>query len=409
MKQTIFIQIASYRDPELVKTLDDLIDKASKPDNLTICVAHQHHPDDTWDSLDKYKDDKRFKILDIPSEESKGACWARNKIQQEYNGETYTFQLDSHHRFEQDWDKTLIQMLKSLQKKGHKKPLITTYIPSYEPSNDPEGRVNTPWGMRFDRFTPEGVIFFLPYYMEKKDKPIPARFYSAHFAFTIGDFAKEVQHDPSFYFHGEEITIAVRAYTHGYDLFHPNKVIAWHEYTREGRTKQWDDDPTWGDKNTHTHSMTRKLLGVDGEICSPCNEKHFGIYGLGSERTLEDYELYSGIRFKDRGITKACRDNFNPPGFAFQEYLTEFKHPITLYKNQFPEPSYDFVAVIFEDKDNKEIYRQDIPKDLMDRYLKEPEETFTVWRKYNGSKPNHIIIWPFITGGTWGTKITLPL
>ena len=139
MKETIFIQIASYRDPELVKTLDDLIDKASKPNNLTICVAHQHHPDDTWDNVDKYKEDKRFKILDIPSEESKGACWARNQIQQHYNGEKYTLQLDSHHRFEQDWDKTLIQMLKSLQKKGHKKPLITTYIPSYDPSNDPVG------------------------------------------------------------------------------------------------------------------------------------------------------------------------------------------------------------------------------------------------------------------------------
>ncbi len=84
-------------------------------------------------------------------------------------------------------------------------------------------------------------------------EPIPARFYSAHFAFTVGQFCKEVPHDPEYYFHGEEISIAVRAYTWGYDLFHPHKVIAWHEYTRKGRTKQWDDDKEWWEKNIKCH------------------------------------------------------------------------------------------------------------------------------------------------------------
>ena len=53
-------------------------------------------------------------------------------------------------------------MLKKLQDKGHPKPLHTSYIPSYDPANDPEGRVEVPWAMQFDRFIPEGPIFFLP-------------------------------------------------------------------------------------------------------------------------------------------------------------------------------------------------------------------------------------------------------
>ena len=53
--------------------------------------------------------------------------------------------------------------------------------------------------MKFDRFTP-GVVFFLPYTIENTSKPLPARFYSAHFAFTTGKHAEEVQHDPSFIF-----------------------------------------------------------------------------------------------------------------------------------------------------------------------------------------------------------------
>ena len=50
----------------------------------------------------------------------------------------------------------------------------------------------------------------MPYHIDDSVKePVPARFYSAHFAFTLGKFCNEVQHDPSFYFHGEEITIGV--------------------------------------------------------------------------------------------------------------------------------------------------------------------------------------------------------
>jgi hypothetical protein len=81
--------------------------------------------------------DKRFKILDIPYAESKGACWARNKLQQLYNNEEYTLQLDSHMRFNQDWDDTLIKLIKGYWKDGYKKPLLTSYACSYEPTNDP--------------------------------------------------------------------------------------------------------------------------------------------------------------------------------------------------------------------------------------------------------------------------------
>ena len=84
-------------------------------------------------------------------------------------------------------------------------------------------------------------------------KPVTSRFYSAHFCFTLGQFSTEVQHNPEYYFHGEEISIAARAYTWGYDLFHPHIPVVYHEYTRKGRTKQWDDDKTWGEKNKKSH------------------------------------------------------------------------------------------------------------------------------------------------------------
>ena len=307
----IFVQIASYRDPQLIPTIENMLENAKKPKNLRFGIARQFHPEDGFDDLSKYSKDKRFRILDIPYSESKGVCWARNLTQQLYEGEEYTLQIDSHMRFEKNWDEEMIKMIKQLQKKGYKKPLLTGYVSSFDPDNDPAARIREPWRMVFDRFTPEGVVFFLPEtipgWSEMKE-PIPARFYSAHYCFTLGQFSTEVQHDPEFYFHGEEISITVRAYTHGYDLFHPHKVLIWHEYTRKGRTKQWDDDKEWHLRNTACHIKNRQLLGVDGETFDGDYSEWFG-----SERTVQDYEKYAGIRFETRGIQQETIDKKYPP------------------------------------------------------------------------------------------------
>ena len=52
----IFIQIASYRDPQLLPTIKDCINKAKYPENLVFSIAWQHASFDTWDNLDEFKD-----------------------------------------------------------------------------------------------------------------------------------------------------------------------------------------------------------------------------------------------------------------------------------------------------------------------------------------------------------------
>ena len=409
--QKIFIQIASYRDPQLLPTLRDCISKSKYPENLVFSIAWQHSVDDEWDTLDEYVTDSRFKIIDIDYRDSKGACWARNKLQQNYIDEEYTLQLDSHHRFIENWDEELIGMFNQLKNKGIEKPLLTSYISSFDPEKDPEGRVNVPWKMNFDRFIPEGAVFFLPAGIDnfkELSEPVPARFYSAHFAFAAGSFVKEVPHDPEYYFHGEEISIAVRAYTWGYDLFHPHKIVIWHEYTRKGRTKQWDDDKTWGDKNSNSHLRNRKLFEMDGLT----KDIDFGIYDFGNVRTLEDYERYAGISFKKRAVQKYTLDNNlapNPPlyGVEFEEsFLKIFKHCIDVHKGSFKETDYDFWAVIFEDERNQPLNRKDILSDEINNMLNDSDEFIKIWRTFDTiKKPAKWIVWPHSSSKGWLDKI----
>lgn len=290
MTGTIFIQIASYRDLQLILTIENCISNAKHLNKLRFGIAWQH--DESDKTLYLYYNDSRFKITDIDCYDSKGCCWARNKLQKLYDHEEYTLQIDSHMRFAKNWDSKLISDYKKLQKRGFKKPLITSYVLSFNLDKDLEERVNALWILHFDKFTEDGILLFLLGYIENLDKIktlIKNYFYSAHFAFTTGLFCEEVKHDLNLYFHGEEFSIGLRAYTNGYDLFCLINVYCWHEYTRKGRIKQWDDDKEWWKKDSESKSKLRKLFRQElGYIIND-------LYGLGNERTLNEFIIESGV------------------------------------------------------------------------------------------------------------------
>lgn len=406
---TIYIQIASYRDPELLNTLSNCINTAEHPDNLRFGIAWQHSPYEEWDNLNEYKDDSRFKIIDIDYREAKGPCWARHQLNELYDGETYTLQLDSHHRFSSNWDATLIQMLDSVRSTTCKKPLLSSYLPSFNPTNDPVSRLDIPWVMEFDRFAPEGPVHFLPHTIDnfkELDKPIPTRFLSGHFIFTDGKFCQEVKYDPTYYFHGEEINLSVRAYMAGYDLFAPHRAVIWHEYTREGKKKHWDDHTNWSELDKESHKHNRELLGIDNPTSSKLLAKNI--------RTLKDYERYAGLEFSTRRVHKNTIDKKLPPisldDISHKSGLANYhKMCIDVYRPTFTEEDYTFWAVAFEDVNGNEIYRHDADKQEIQRMLSIPVETdkfVHVWRNfYSDNPPVKWIIWPHSEGKGWMERL----
>jgi len=412
----IFVSIASYRDPELLPTLRDLFNNAKNPNDIRVGLCWQR---DDKESLEEFFGDVRLRVIDLPYQAARGACWARYAIQQLYDGEEYFMQLDSHHRFVQDWDEKCIEMITRLQEKGHAKPLLTGYISSFNPRNDPDARVQQPWRMVFDRFIPEGAVFFLPETIDEwKELDVPqlARFFSAHFVFTVGSWATEVMYDPEYYFHGEEISLAARSFTWGYDLFHPNTVIAWHEYTREGRTKCWDDDPIWVQRNNHCHARNRKLFSMDGAVYDPIE---FGKFGFGTVRSLRDYEKYAGLEFSTR---KVHQDNYKkgfdylPPSLdtvnrteeEFEKGLTVvFKHFLDVWHEDLPERDYEFIVIALHDENDETVYRKDVQPNEFSSIVYN-EKTFKVFPvdAPNITKPKYWIVWPYSTSKGWGKRIT---
>jgi hypothetical protein len=388
----IFVQIASYRDPELLPTIKDCLDKAKYPENLTFGICWQR---DEHESLDEFKDDDRFQIIDVPWYESKGLCWARSLIQKLWNGEKYTMQLDSHHRFAQNWDEELVGMMKSIKSA---KPIITSYAGMYKPSTNELLNIE-PYKMVANKFTDSGTILFFPQIIpdwNQLKSPIPARFVSGHFYFTLGIHCEEYKYDPNLYFAGDEISLSIRSFTLGYDLFHPHKTIVWHEYTREGRTKHWTD---FNEENKKTGKVEKQWWEMDLEskkrlrhmLREEDNQVDLGEYDLGTTRSHADYELYAGISFKNRKLHPNTIKGINPPINDTSDWfkLEEKTYNLNLY---IPETdNFKFIYVGVEDINGNLLYRQDLYeyKPLLNAQFK------------SHANPHKYVYWPVDKDNNW--------
>jgi hypothetical protein len=280
-RQRIFVQIPAYRDRELPPTLRDLYAKAADPERLRVCVLWQRGSDETLPS--DVTALPHLRLIAIPSTRSKGCNWARSQVQKYWNGEGYTLLIDSHHRFAHHWDDTLIEMHSALRAKGIRRPVITAYMPRYDPANEPDGRQFCPFKV-YPKEYEQGLLIHLTSYpirdWEQLKAPIRAHFASGHFIFAAGTFNRDLRMDPGVYFTGDEVGISLRAHTHGYDLFHPHVVIGWHCYDRASRVTHWADHATWWKR--HDYSLSRVHRLFSGTLSGP--------YGLGTRRSLASFE-----------------------------------------------------------------------------------------------------------------------
>jgi hypothetical protein len=407
-KETIFIHLPAYRDPELVPTIKDALKNAKYPKRIHFGICRQYHPDDKFDDLTEFKGDKRFNIYECLYTEAKGLPWARAVINEQLMGkQDYILQLDSHHRFAQDWDVTLIEMHNQREKQGYK-PILAAYLPLYTPFNDPEGRSMEPWQQQFACFYPHGTIFIRPSLLHGwKDMTEPpfSRFLSGHFCFARTEWAREVKHDPDIYFSGEEINLTVRSYTHGYDMFHPHKLVVWHSTMREERSGmlKWDDDAKlgvdWWNRQNIARAKIRQLFRVED------NGYDLTGYDLGTARTIEDYETYAGVNFKNRSVQKYTLDNQYPPNQIDSPWSKSFYHLVTIHKNELPANDYASILVAFDDENGIGVHTKTIEGHQLESFMNGTPIHYEEFFPYFDKDPKRMVAWAYSKERGWAERI----
>jgi hypothetical protein len=128
---------------------------------------------------------------------------------------------------------------------------------------------------------------------------------------------REVPQDPHLYFNDTEPTHSVRLWTHGWDLFAPARNVIWHCYgpSKPVVRAPWADGGSWQAAVARSNARARHLLGLASASSA---EPLSGLdrYGLGSLRTVAEYEAFAGIRFASRRIEPRARRGVCEPRHA---------------------------------------------------------------------------------------------
>lgn len=310
-EQTIFVSVAAYQEPLLEFTLDNIFKFASHPKRIFVGLFDQSN-DDTTAWLSKKKYDANVRYLQVDPVQARGASWARSICNTLYWGEDYFLQIDSHTWFDKGWDVKLLKLMDAAKKKSAK-PVISTYPPPFGFDEN---------GKPFKNGVVQDAVFVLrplPDANPRDEKvsfgfgavyvkgPVMRIGYhvAAGFIFAPGNFIEEVPYDCRMYFEGEEQNIATRAFTHGWDIFHVRDTFipVYHLYKENGNdyvSHHWHESvdakrkTKWTEMGQMSDKRLRELL---------FDRKTGGAYGLGTARSLDEYEKRSGIEYSKRHIT----------------------------------------------------------------------------------------------------------
>lgn len=323
----LHISIASYRDPLCPKTLHNLFSKAKHPEKLRIRVLEQSILGVDVDCLktychlvaeDRTKGEGQITVEDpmkdcpfanqifihhLNASEAAGPTWARGLLsadtEEDYkngivNTQDHCMSIDSHMDAESEWDRKMISMWDDAK---NEYAVLSTYVVDVEHlgKND----LGVPH-LCMVTFT-SNVRTHATKSVHNLTKPkLTNAVWGAGLSFSKCHAELKVMVDPHtpHVFDGEEFNRAARFFTHGYDIYTPNRVYILHDYHKS------QSSPTvWRLGNDNYGSLAesnfrlKTMIDVPGGESDPVKALKLkqSKFGLGDRRSLDQLIQFSGI------------------------------------------------------------------------------------------------------------------
>ncbi len=299
---SIFISVASYRDPSLWATIADALAQAEQPSKLHFSVVDQSS-EACEPPADLVKQAGSLRYLHLHHRFSRGPCWARSIASSYHQDEKYFLQIDAHMLFDRHWDRLLIDQIDALSARNPR-AIISTYPAPYEVIDGQAVRKPFPGRALVLELKPDSVMSEESPVLGFRSRPVRTDQAVAGFhvgagcLFAHSALIAEVPYDPWIYFQGEEQNLAVRAWTRGWDIHHTPDMPIYHLYhSGNGRPVHWakDDDVSrpvrWWELDRNSKARMRALLYQRADL---------GAYGLGKVRSLAEFAEFSGIDYIHR-------------------------------------------------------------------------------------------------------------
>lgn len=296
-KAKILVEIASYRDPDLLNTVKSALIQSYNPDRIFFSICYQ---DDNLQDYNILKKNKHCKIWYLKDSDTKGPCYARYLCQQMLDDEAFVFQIDAHMRFVKNWDNKMIEQLLALK---DEKATISFYPPNLENDMDSlpldDSIFNHPVLSNINiakNFHDDDYFISFDSISNNSDnrQPTKSSFIAAGNFFSFSNAHREVLHDPEMCWFGDELPMSIRYYTHGWNNYCPTECYIYHKYLRKNRFIP----KSYPAGKEREEKRFKQLLNLDNE------NYDMGKFGFGKQRTLKQFEEYAGIDFSKKLILK---------------------------------------------------------------------------------------------------------
>lgn len=307
--KTIFISVASLRDPEIYKTINDIFKKAKNPKRVFVGLHYQYATmSEKLEVENHFSKYKNVKLLLSYIKDTRGISRGRNGAKSLYGGEDYILQIDSHTKFEKKWDENLISIYgQAINFVGSEKVILSAYLNEYFYKTKRKRVVkrNTipMWTyMTNDKLVHQVLPMWANSFDSMKGDFVPARKFSANFVFTLGKYQDSLTLDEEVVFWAEEYSKTLDLVSMGYAIVHPNKEV--------GLTHLYHN-------NINHHNGQRlgleKYFASQNEINETyLKEKDYIIKKVNDSPIKKQYEDYAGIKFGKQ----MCKTKFYlPPSF----------------------------------------------------------------------------------------------
>mmetsp|Transcript_30630 Transcript_30630/g.64797 ORF Transcript_30630/g.64797 Transcript_30630/m.64797 type:complete len:559 (+) Transcript_30630:67-1743(+) len=351
-ERTVFVAIASYRDWQCRDTVTSIFQRAKYPERVRVGVVDQivegedgrcdtpfiPCKEDPEQELCKYK--SQLDIFQVDAPLSIGPVFARHLGHRMYRGEYYYMQSDAHVTFTRGWDVDIISQQEATK---NELAVLSTYLTDIDGSLDRNGdslRDTRPIMCNTDYEDGQNNRYLRHGSQPEAQPTIHGSpelqpYWAAGYSFSRGHFVVNVPYD--FYqpmiFQGEEMSIGIRGFTIGYDIYAPERSVCFHHYA-EGANKKKRNKVKhfWENSNQYAGSGAKamfRLLGIvhmNPEI-DPAKWDHTEEekYGLGGVRTPELFYETFGIDVVNK-VTEQHLCQFVESGRMHKEF-TKFIRP----------------------------------------------------------------------------------
>ena len=243
-QRTIFVSVISYRNAHCRDTVDNIFARAAHPERIRVGVVDQIDSSDVScdvpaepcernpnQALCKYRN--QIDVYEIQANLAVGPIFARHISQRMYRGEWYYLQIDADVTFVKRWD---VDIVDQFERANNDMAIITTYLLDV---TDEHYNAETGLAAHQSRYLVcdagfSGIGQMRRLRHEKADQPERNShtedspqlqpFWAGGFSFSRGHFVLTTPYDPHLAMierEDEEISVAIRAFTNGYDNYAP--------------------------------------------------------------------------------------------------------------------------------------------------------------------------------------------